>query len=142
MKTFITSQFNYCPLAWMFHNRTLNNKINKLHERALRLVYDNENLTLQELLQMDNSMSIHHRNLQKLATEMYKAKNNLSPIPVQNIFKEHIDTHDLRNNRCWEVAKVRTVQHGTETIRYRPKTWEILPKESKESKIYWNLNLR
>ena len=40
MKTFITSQFNYCPLTWMFHNRTLNNKINKLHERALRLVYD------------------------------------------------------------------------------------------------------
>ena len=135
MKTFITSQFNYCPLAWMFHNRTLNNKINKLHERALRLVYDNENLTFQELLLMDNSMSIHHRNLQKLATEMYKAKNNLSPIPVQNIFKEHIDTNNLRNNRCWEVAKVRTVHHGTETIRYRgPKTWEILPKEIKESK--------
>ena len=35
MKTFIISQFNYCPLTWMFHNRTLNNKINRLHERAL-----------------------------------------------------------------------------------------------------------
>ena len=40
MKAFITSQFNYAPLTWMFHSRTLNNKINKLHERALRLVYD------------------------------------------------------------------------------------------------------
>ena len=39
MRTFIESQFNYCPLVWMFHNRTLNNKINKLHERALRIVY-------------------------------------------------------------------------------------------------------
>ena len=39
MRAFITSQFNYCPLIWMFHNRTLNNKINKLHERELRLVY-------------------------------------------------------------------------------------------------------
>ena len=39
MKTFIQSQFNYCPLTWMFHSRILNNKINKLHERALRLVY-------------------------------------------------------------------------------------------------------
>ena len=38
MKTFITSQFNYSPLTWMFHNRTLNNKINKLHERALRYI--------------------------------------------------------------------------------------------------------
>ena len=35
MKAFITSQFYYAPLTWMFHSRTLNNKINKLHERAL-----------------------------------------------------------------------------------------------------------
>ena len=37
MKTFIQSQFNYCPLIWMFHSRTIYNKINRLHERALRL---------------------------------------------------------------------------------------------------------
>ena len=39
MKAFVISQFNYCPLIWMFHNRALNNRINKIHERALRLVY-------------------------------------------------------------------------------------------------------
>ena len=39
MKAFIESQFSYCPLIWMFHSRTLNNKINRLHERALRIVY-------------------------------------------------------------------------------------------------------
>ena len=37
LKAFIESQFSYCPLVWMFHSRTLNNRINKLHERALRL---------------------------------------------------------------------------------------------------------
>ena len=42
MKTFIETQFNYCPLMWMFHNRTINNKINRLHERALRIVYKDE----------------------------------------------------------------------------------------------------
>ena len=41
MKYFITSQFSYCPLIWMFHSRSLNNKINRIHERALRLVYQN-----------------------------------------------------------------------------------------------------
>ena len=47
MKAFITSQFNYCPLIWMFHSRQLNNRINKIQERALRLVYkDNNKLTL------------------------------------------------------------------------------------------------
>ena len=42
MKAFIESQFQYCPLLWMFHSRTLNNRINKLHERALRLVYKDD----------------------------------------------------------------------------------------------------
>ena len=74
MKTFIISQFNYSPLVWMFHNRTLNHKINKLHERALRIVYKDENLTFQELLDKDGSVTVHHRNLQKLAIEMYKIK--------------------------------------------------------------------
>ena len=41
MKVFIESQFGYCPLIWMFHSRKLNNKIYRLHERALRLVYKN-----------------------------------------------------------------------------------------------------
>ena len=99
MKTFINSQFNYCPLPWMFHNRTLNNKINRLHERALRIAYGNDSSSFQELLNLDNSMTVHHRNLHRLATEIYKIKNNLSPIPVQDIFKKHVNTHDLRNNR-------------------------------------------
>ena len=61
MKTFIQSQFNYCPLIWMFHNRTLNNKINRLHERALQIVYKNDKLTFQELLDMENSITIHKK---------------------------------------------------------------------------------
>ena len=79
----------------MFHNRTLNNKINRLHERALRLVYADENLSFQELLELDNSMTIHHRNLQKLAIEMYKIKNNLCPMPMKEIFRDCVNTYDL-----------------------------------------------
>ena len=39
MKEFVVSQFNYSPLLWTFHSRTLNNRINNLHERALLIVY-------------------------------------------------------------------------------------------------------
>ena len=60
-KSFIESQFGYCPLIWMFHNRTLNSKINRLHERALRLVYGNQNLTFTDLLILDNSVTIHDK---------------------------------------------------------------------------------
>ena len=135
MKSFITSQFNYCPLSWMFHNRTLNNKINKFHERALRLVYRNDDCTFQDLLVMDNSATIHERNLQRLATEMFKVRNKISPVPIQGLFEDHINYHNLRSNRCWEISKVRTVNYGTETMRYRgPKIWGMLPPKIKESK--------
>ena len=59
MKTFIESQFNYCPLIWMFHSRIINNKINRLHERALRIVYSDFKSSFEGLLMEDNSFSIH-----------------------------------------------------------------------------------
>ena len=135
MKAFIESQFNYCPLIWMFHSRQLNNKINKLHERALRLVYKNPNLCFQELLNLDNSFCIHHRNLQKLTIEMYKVKNKICPPLFQEIFPTHENSYNLRNNRCWQTINIRTEGFGTETLLFRgQKTWQLLPDEIKNSK--------
>ena len=78
MKSFIESPFEYCPLIWMFHSGTLSNRINGLHERSLRLVYRDSKSSFEELLEMDDSFTIHHRNLLKLATEIFKVKNDLS----------------------------------------------------------------
>ena len=130
MKTFIESQFNYCPLVWMCHSRDLNNRINKLHERALRVVYGNANLSFEELLEKDESYTIHERNLQKLATEMYKVKHNLCPKSFQDLF-----ITKTRGKNEWVIPKVVGVNKGLETIRYRgPTTWELVPVEIKESK--------
>ena len=63
LKTFIESQFSYCPLIWMFHNRKLNRKINHIQERALRLVYDDYTSSFKDLLQKDGSVSVHHQNI-------------------------------------------------------------------------------
>ena len=127
MKTFIESQFNYCPLIWMCHSRGLNNKINRLHERALRVAYKNSDLTFEELLEKDKSFTIHERNLQKLAIEMYKVKHKLSPTPIQELF-----TKADRGHSEWVIPRVKKVNTGLETIRYRgPKTWELIPDEIK-----------
>ena len=145
MKAFIESQFNYCPLVWMFHNRTLNNKINRLHERALRIVYKDENgiSTFEDLLQKDGAVKVHDRNLQRLAIEMFKVKDNLTPLPIQELFKDQINSYDLRSKRTWQVPDAKSVAYGTETIRYRgPKTWELLPSEIKDCKTLVEFNLR
>ena len=71
----------------MSHSRTMNNIINKIHEKTLRLVYkDEKNLSLDDLLKKDKSVSIHQRNLQILATEIYKARNDLWPEIMKDIF--------------------------------------------------------
>ena len=134
MNAFIQSQFKYCSLIWMFHSRTLNNKINRLHERALRIVHKNYDGTFQDLLNLDNGFTVHEKNLQKLAIEMYKIKNHLSPILIQDLFSEANVTYNLRNQSSWESCKVRTENYGKETFTYRgPKTWEMVPFSIKES---------
>ena len=138
MKSFIESQFKYCPLVWMFYSKKMHNRINKLHERALRVVYKNDdNLTFEELLVKDNSFSVHDRNLQKLAELMYKVKNGLCPLPLRNIFSYQDNTIKIRNKENgekWIIPKVRTENKGIETLRYRgPFIWNLLPDDIKSA---------
>ena len=63
MKAFIESQSSYCPLVWMFCSRKMNKRIHFIHERSLRIVYDDCDNTLEDLVKKDNSVSIHHRNV-------------------------------------------------------------------------------
>ena len=134
MKAFIESQFGYCPLIWMFHNRTLNNRINKIHERALRLVYKDNTSTFSELLSRDGSFCIHHRNIQKLAIEMYKIKHSISPQLMNDIFIQKDNTYNLRSGQVWEIRAVKSVYNGTESLSFRgPKTWDMLPTDIKKS---------
>ena len=106
MMAFIKSQFSYCPLVWMFHSRTLNNKINKLQERDLCLVYNGDELSFQQLQDVDNSFSTHHRNLQKLAIEMYIVKNNLSPSFMNTMFPLSQNPYNLRSNPTFKIENI------------------------------------
>ena len=72
MNSFFTSQFNYCPLVWMCHHRTINNKINRLHERCLRIVYNDNKSSFPELLDKDKGVTIHVKNVRALAVERVK----------------------------------------------------------------------
>ena len=75
MKAFIELQFPYCPFIWMFCQRCLNNRINHLHERALRIVYNDNDSTFEDRLR--KTVSVRHKNISLLGIELYKAKNNL-----------------------------------------------------------------
>ena len=87
MKTFIESQFSCCPFVWMFHDRIVNKKNNQLHERALKIVDKDYTISFEDLLKRDNFVTIHNRNIQSLAIQLFKVKQNLSHSLLCNIFK-------------------------------------------------------
>ena len=67
MNSLFNAQFNYCPLILMLHSRETNNKTKHLHERCLRLIYTDKKSPYENLLEKDNSVSIHHKKFQALA---------------------------------------------------------------------------
>ena len=103
----------------------MNNSINTLHEKALRLAYTNKNtLSLDDLLKKDKSMKIHLKNLQILATEIYKVKNDLGPKVVADIFHFVEKPYNLRNNSIIQRQANRTGYFGTGSISsLAPKLW-------------------
>ena len=88
MKSFVESQFACCPLVWMWSDRASDNRINHLYEHALRTVYNGNMSTFKKLLEKDNSVTIHVRNLRILAAELYKTKENLAAPLMHEIFEE------------------------------------------------------
>ena len=78
MKAFIESQFAYYPLVWMFCGRQTNARINQIHERALRAIYNDEISPFEELLGRDKLETIHRRNIKILSAKLFKIKNGLS----------------------------------------------------------------
>ena len=132
MKAFFMAQFSYCPLTWMFHSRKLNNESNKLHERFLRIVYS-ENISFEKLLEIDNSVSVHHRNIQVLATELYKIVNGLSPEIMKEVFPFNENTsYNTRNKRKFHSRAIKSVVFGSEMLSHlAPKIWELVPVEIK-----------
>lgn len=134
MKSFINSQFGYCPLVWMFYSRKLNNRINKIHERSLRVVYDDSISTFEELLYKDNAFTIHERNIQTLAIELFKVINGISPELMSQVFPIKSSTK-YQSKNVFITRNVHTVRYGTETLAHLgPKIWNLVPSSLKEIK--------
>ena len=93
-------------------------KVNKIQERALRIVYKNSHADYKTLLKLDNAVSIHQRNLQYLMIEMYKTKKNLNPSFMSEIFEARDLQYNLRNKNTLGIPNAKTTSYGIETVRY------------------------
>ena len=90
-----------------------------------------------ELLEKDNSASIHHKNLQVLATDAYKVSSNMSPTILNDISASRATHYNLRNPVRFKMQKVCLVYNGTETLYHLgPKIWSLVLHE-----IYHSVSL-
>ena len=129
MKTFVLTFFNYCPLVWMYCSRKNNKLINTIHERALRIAYNDFSSNFEQLLLKDNTVTNHTRNLKQLATEIYKTIHHENPSFMEEIFRINESPYNLRGV-TFTRNKPNTVPYGLNTISYRcQEVWNSIPTE-------------
>ena len=101
----------------MFHSCSLNNKINGLHERRLRIIYNDKRSSFEEILVKDNSFSVHHNNIHKMAIEMHKVANDITPEIINDVFKLRDETdYLLRHTKQFLVDPVHSFVFGSQNL--------------------------
>ena len=118
----------------------LTKKINRLHGRCLKIIYCEKQSSFEELLQKDSSVSIHERNIQTLATEMYKVSKGMPPSQINKLFARRIENlYNLRHSAKSLQPFVNSVRCVTESISYfGPKIWGMVPDTNKNIDSLYN----
>ena len=111
----------------------MNTKINRLHERCLRIVHSDKTLSFEKLLEKDGSVTIHTRNLQTLAKEMFKVYKNLLLAIIADLFHVRQNNYNLRHDSYFAIPNVKSVYHGTESLsNLGPRIWNLVPDKLKQ----------
>ena len=133
MKSFILSNFNYCPLVWHFCSKTDTDRMEKIQKRALRMVLDDYESDYETLLQKTNMSTLQIIRIKTLATEIFKTFHSLNPIYMNEIFQTNPSiTRNLRSRNNLVTHRYNSVTYGKNSLRILgPTIWNHLPDEYK-----------
>ena len=112
----IKSQFSYCPLIWMFSSRQSSNLINKVHERSLRLITNNQNSSFETLFQNNKDITFNQKNLQILMTEVYDIVKGEALAIMKNLFIFEENIYNIGNFEIIANENKNTVRYGLENL--------------------------
>ena len=113
----------------------MDNRINKMQERALRLVYKDERQAFNDLLKLDSSVTVHQQNLQILAKEIFKVKSSLAPEIMTELLEIKEPYHNLRSEAShFKRENADSTHYCIQSVRHLgPKIWNIGPQNNRES---------
>ena len=120
INSYFYSNFNYCPLVWMFSSAKSLNKVEFLQKRALRLLYDNYDSSYESLLKLAEKSTMNVTGLRSLCTDIFKTLNNINPVFMNEIFELRKTKRAVRNQYKLnlEVPIINQVTFGAKSIRY------------------------
>ncbi len=133
---FIRANLNYCPLVWINRNKTDLARLEKVQERAVRLIFNDKMSTYIDLLWRAGVPLVLIRWQRVLTSEVYKALHGLSPLYIQNLFNGKKLPYNLRASKIIIQPKCNTITHGLNSLTYQgAKLWNSLPEHTKTVEI-------
>ena len=128
----LLSNFNYCPLIWLFCNKGASKEINRTHKRVLPMFYEDYACPFEILLTCSGSVCFHAENLQKLMMEIYKSKDHLSPSPVWEFHEKKCEEYNLRTKNLCKLPTFKSTSFGLESQSFRGSfLWNTLDDSTK-----------
>ena len=138
IQSFVYANFNYCPLVWFFSSPESLRKIERIQERALRILYNDFNSDTSVLLTKANNTTFLIKQHKNLAIEIFKTLKNLNPDYMKDIFIKNENPYSLRDNSRHENdienQSYKAFTYGECSLRVLgPKIWNALPSELKNA---------
>ena len=133
VKTYVLSQFNYCPLVWHFCGNGSIHKMEKIQERALRFVFNDYTSEYNHMLKINGESTLYLKRVRIMAQEVYKAIKNQSPKYMKELLTERNSRYSSRRPLDLYVPRVNQDKFGYKSYTFEaPSVWNSLDVEIRQ----------
>ena len=111
----------------MFCKKTIYFKMQKIHHKTVRIIYQSDE-SYKNLLNLDNSVSLHQRHLRFLVTEIFKSVSKTNPKFIWSSFSSKNLSYNLRKGPSLSLPSAKSTVYGTNSVHFKGTLiWNNLP---------------
>ena len=131
---YVLSYFNYCPMVWHFCGKGDTHKIEKIHERAIRFITNDNSTDYIQLLNSENDTTLYLKRVKLIAQEVFKSIHGLNPVYAKEILRDRPSKYPTRRPLDLYVPNVKQIKFGYRSYRYEaPIIWNSLPHDIRKA---------